>query len=217
MFTYDTLSQAIQDYTENPETTFISQIPTFIKFSEERILKATQLLDFQDTVKLFWEDGDRCADKPCDWLATYTLTFSADDDYSERWELLSKDKSFLDEFWPDYAQKGTPRYYTDYGTTQFAVAPTPDRDCIASLHYLRRPDSLVDVLSGEQTWISTNAPQALLYGALVEASIFMKGEGERTQDYERRFSESILRLKNHGEALEPDDSLRRGMIHTERT
>lgn len=217
MFTYETLIQTIQNYTENDEATFVSQLPTFVRFAEERILKAAQLLEFQDTVEVFWEAGDRCADKPCDWLATYALTLRDDDDHSERWTLLNKDKNFLDTFWPDYTQTGTPRFYTDYGVDKFAVAPTPNEDCMASLHYLRRPDSLVDVQANTETWLSTNAPQALLYGALAEASVFMKGEGERTQDYERRFNESILRMKNHGEALEPDDALRRGMIHTERT
>lgn len=219
MFTYASLTQAIKDYTEqsSPEATFESQIPNFIRLAEERILKTTQLEAFQESVEVFWESGDRASGKPCDWLSTYALSIREDDDQDTRVVLQRKDKTFLDTYWPDYASTGTPRYYSDHDVDDFVLAPTPGHDMMAMLHYLRRPESLTTTVGGDMTWLSVNAPQALLYAALVEAYGFLKGEQEMMQFYDSRFMESISRLKNHGEGLEPDDSDRRGFIRTQPT
>lgn len=215
MFTLATLTQAIKDYTENDESTFVSQIPTFIQLAEERVFKSVQLEEFQDTSYIEITSGTRCVDKPCDWLSTYTLTLRHDDTPDERVLLQNKDSGFLDDYWPDYVSTGTPRYYADHDNTRFVIAPTPDVAYTVILHYLRRPESLVDAPT--PTWLATNAPQALLYGTLVEAYGYMKGQLELLQFYDTRFTESLMRMKNHGEGLEPDDSLRRGFIRTQPT
>lgn len=211
MFTLATLKQAILDYTENDDTTFVNQLDTFIRFAEERILKASQLQIFQDTQKDTVLADSRVIAKPCDWLATYSLELRLG---AERTTLLSKDKTFLDTYWPDYTATDKPKYYADHSVTLFVIAPTPAVDYQVIINYLRRPQSLVDTVGEAQTWLATNAPQTLLYGALIEAYGFMKGEQEMMEFYTSRFNESILRLKNHGEALENDDSDRRGVIRT---
>lgn len=212
MFTNATLTQAIQDWTENSEASFIAQIPMFIRLAEERILKATQLQVFQDTQKDTVLTGTRTVPKPCDWLATYSLGVSAILVSGSRITLQNKDKTFLDSYWPDYSLNATPKYYADHSVTLFALAPTPDVDYDVIISYLRRPQSLADTSGDVQTWISTNAPQTLLYASLVEAYTYLKGNQDMIQAYMQRFGESIVRLKNHGEALEPDDSYKKSII-----
>jgi hypothetical protein len=205
-FTYTTLKQAIQDYCENTEATFVSQLDTFIKVAEERILKEATLEVFRKNATSTLASGNKYFPKPGDWLSSFSMSILVSGDHKF---LLNKDVNFIQEYWPDPTTTGEPKYYADFTQANFILAPTPGSTYTVELHYLYRPDSIVDITSGI-TWLGTNASQAMLYGALVEAYIFMKGEADLLQQYEQRFVESLRPLQALGVLEEPRDKYRSG-------
>ena len=206
-FTLTTLKQSIQDWTENDESTFVAELDFIIKNAEERIFKLVDLDYFRKNVTGGLTTGNKFLQKPSDWLATYSLSFIKD---SSNVFLLQKDVNFVQEYTANPATTGAPIYYSSFDVDNFIVAPTPDSDYAAELHYYYRPASLTTDDSGT-TWISTNAPDALLYACLVEAYTFMKGESDIIQMYNQRFVEALTRLKGYAESQENIDSYRRGL------
>jgi len=204
-YTYTTLRQAVQDYTDNTEATFIANIDSFITQTEERILKSVPLEVFRKNAETNIVAGNKYVPKPTDWLYSFSLSIGSG---SSKEFLLNKDTNFIQEFWPDASDTGFPRYYADFDLTNFIVAPTPDDSYEAELHYFFRPVSLVDEPSGA-TWLSQNAPTAMLYGALVEAYIFMKGEPDMIGAYDQRFNQSLTALNGFAQAVEGLDFYRR--------
>tara|TARA_R100000808_G_C2153173_1_gene163151 strand:+ start:1268 stop:1912 length:645 start_codon:yes stop_codon:yes gene_type:complete len=207
-FTLTTLKQSIQDWTENDETTFVNELDFIIKNAEERILKSVDLDFFRKNVTGGFTTGNKFLQKPTDYLASFSLSFVKD---SENVFLLQKDVNFIQEFHPNPSTTGSPRFYSSFDIDNFIVAPTPDADYVAELHYYYRPTSLTTDDSGT-TWISTNAPDALLYACLIEAYSFMKGESDILQLYTARYGEAITRLKVYGEAQENTDAYREGLV-----
>ena len=207
-FTLTTLKQSIQDWTENDETTFVNELDFIIKNAEERILKSVDLDFFRKNVTGGFSTGNKFLQKPSDYLASFSLSFVKD---SENVFLLQKDVNFIQEFHPNPSTTGSPRFYSSFDIDNFIVAPTPDADYVAELHYYYRPASLTTDDSGT-TWISTNAPDALLYACLIEAYSFMKGESDILQLYTARYGEAITRLKVYGEAQENTDAYREGLV-----
>lgn len=204
-YTYSTLRQAIQDYTDNDETVFVNNIDSFITQTEERILKSVPLEVFRKNAETNIVAGNKYVPKPTDWLYSFSLSIGSG---GEKEFLLNKDTNFVQEFWPDESETGFPRYYADFDLISFIVAPTPDDSYEAELHYFFRPVSLVDEPSGV-TWLSENAPTAMLYGALVEAYIFMKGEPDMISAYDQRFNQSLTALNGFAQAVEGLDFYRR--------
>jgi len=207
-FTYTTLKQSIQDWTENDETTFVNEIDFFIKNAEERIFKLVDLDYFRKNVTGTMTADNKFLQKPSDYLATYSLSYV--NASNENVFLLQKDVNFLQEYTADPTTTGSPIYYASFDVDNFIVAPTPSTGFAVELHYYYRPASLTTDDSGS-TWISTNAPDALLYACLVEAYTFMKGEADILQLYNSRFGEAIQRLKGYAEGQENLDSYRRGL------
>lgn len=205
-FTYTTLKQAIQDYCENTEATFVAQLDTFIKVAEERILKETTLEVFRKNISANMTSGNKYLPKPSDWLSSFSLSILTS---SEHKFLLNKDVNFLQDYWPNSASTGEPKYYADYNVDVFLIAPTPNAAYSAELHYMYRPESITVIASGV-TWLGTNASQALLYAALVEAYIFMKGEPDLLGQYDKRYNEAIDVLGRFGVIEEPTDRYRKG-------
>ena len=207
-FTYTTLKQSIQDWTENDETTFVNEIDFFIKNAEERIFKLVDLDYFRKNVTGTMTADNKFLQKPSDYLATYSLSYV--NASNENVFLLQKDVNLIQEYTADPTTTGSPIYYASFDVDNFIVAPTPSTDFAVELHYYYRPASLTTDDSGS-TWISTNAPDALLYACLVEAYTFMKGEADILQLYNGRFGEAIQRLKGYAEGQENLDAYRRGL------
>ena len=207
-FTLTTLKQSIQDWTENDETTFVNELDFIIKNAEERILKSVDLDFFRKNVEGGLTTGNKFLQKPSDYLATFSLSYVKN---SENIFLLQKDVNFIQQYTPNPATTGSPIYYSSFDVDNFIVAPTPDADYVAELHYYYRPASLTTDNSGT-TWISTNAPDALLYACLIEAYSFMKGESDILQLYTARCGEAITRLKVYGEGQENTDAYREGLV-----
>ena len=130
--------------------------------------------------------------------------------------LLQKDVNFIQEYTPNPSTTGSPIYYAQFDISNFIVAPTPSSDLSVELHYFYRPTSLTTDSSGT-TWISTNAPDALLYACLVEAYIFMKGEADLVQLYSGRYAEALSRLKTYAEGRNFSDSYRDGLVRAPKT
>jgi len=203
-FTFTTLKTAIQDYTDNAETTFTSQLPTFILNAEERILKECQLDVFRKNSQGSATNGNSYLEKPTDFLAQNSLSVI---NSSSKEFLLYKQVTFLQDYTPDPATTGTPKYYADWDESTFLLAPTPDADFSMELHYFYRPTSITATGDGT-SWLGTNADLSMLYGSLVEAYTFMKGEQDLLSLYNNRFQESLQWMKNLGEGLQTRDQYR---------
>tara|TARA_Y100000114_G_scaffold111022_1_gene104769 strand:- start:1683 stop:2330 length:648 start_codon:yes stop_codon:yes gene_type:complete len=213
-FTLATLKTAIQDYTDNSETNFVTHIPDFIKASEEKILKSVDLDYFRKNVTSTLTSSDQFLTTPTDYLASFSfqITTSGSESF-----LLQKDVNYLREYTPSASTTGLPKYYARFDENNFILAPTPDTNYTIELHYFYRPASLTAGSDSGTTWISTNAPFALLYGSLVEAYTFMKGEPDILKSYNDLYLQYLERVKDLGEARENTDGYRVGLPSRPRT
>jgi hypothetical protein len=212
-FTLAQLKTAIQDYTDNSETSFVTHLPDFIKSSEERIFKSVDLEIFRKNVTSSLTTSDKFLTIPTDYLSSFSLQITTAG--SEAF-LLQKDVNFLQEAYSGSTSTATPRYYAQFDEDNFILAPTPNSSYAIELHYYYRPTSLTAGADSGTTWLSTNAPFALLFGSLVDAYIFMKGEPDLIQQYEKRFIDQLTRLKDYGEARENTDAYSEGLPKTQR-
>jgi hypothetical protein len=213
-FTYAQLKQAIQDYTENDETSFVNNLPLFIRMAEERILKGVQLNLFQKNQFGTMTSGNEYLASPSDFLAPFSLSIDVS---GSKEFLLFKDLDFVQTYTPDATTTGQPKYYAQFDVDNFILAPTPDANYTVDIHYLYRPASITTGAEDGTTWLSENAELALLYACLIEAYIYMKGDPNVMQMYNQRFAEALSRLKNLGEAQEVTDEYRTGPVLRQRT
>mgnify|MGYP001240830907 FL=1 len=204
-FTYTTLKTAIQDYLESTESSFVTNLPTFITTAEERIFKNVQLDDFRKNQVGNLTASGTYLECPTDYLAPFSLAVI--DSSSNYNYLLLKQVSFIRDFTPNASTTGLPKYYAEFDDNTFIVAPTPDSTYEVELHYYYRPASLTTTTGNETTWLSKNAPNAILYGSLVEACTYLKNY-EAIPAYESKFQEALLGLKNLGEAKSTRDQYR---------
>jgi len=209
-FTYAQLKQAIQDYTENDETSFVNNLPIFIRAAEERIFKNVQLSLFTKNQTATMTSGNQYLACPSDFLAPFSLSFT--DAEGDKNFLLFKDVNYVQDFNTDPSDTGAPRYYAQFDVDFFLLGPTPDSNYSTELHYFYRPASLTAGADDESTWLSQNAPMAMLYGSLVDAYTYMKGEADLVGNYTQRFTESVSSLKQLGEAKETTDQYRMGQV-----
>jgi len=214
-FTYDQLKTAIQDYTENDETSFVTNLPLFIRIAEERILKNVQLSLFRKNATASTTASNKFLACPGDFLAPFSLSLAGTD--GDKFFIDFKDPSFIQTYTPDATTTGSPRYYAVFDVDNFILAPTPNTTFTAELHYFYRPNSLTAGSGSGTTWLSQNAEMSMLYGSLIEAYIYMKGEQDVMSMYNKRFQESLIGLKQLGEAKETTDEYRRGKVLREKT
>jgi len=213
-FTLATLKTAIQDYADNSESSFVTHLPDFIKAAEEKILKSVDLDFFRKNVTSTLTASDKYVNVPSDYLASFSfqITTSGSESF-----LLQKDVNFLREYTPASTTTGLPKYYARFDEDHFILAPTPNSAYTVQLNYYFRPTSLTAGSDSGTTWISTNAPFALLYGSLIEAYYYMKGEQDVIAQYEKNYVFYVERLKDLGEARENTDGYRVGLPSRPRT
>jgi hypothetical protein len=212
---YAELSIAIQDYTQNYEQTFIDNIPVFVTQTEERIYNTVQIPPLRKNVTGIMQTGNKYLAAPQDFLSVFSLAIVDGDGNFEY--LLNKDVNFLRAAYPNPADTGLPLYYAIFGpevvnrtTTNelsFIVAPTPDVSYNVELHYYYYPQSITIIGT---SWLGDNYSPALLYGSLVEAYIFMKGEQDMMAYYEGKFKDALGQLNRLGTGLERGDAYRDG-------
>lgn len=193
--TYAELVDLIQDYCENSETTFVANIPTFVRQAEQRIYRTVMLPEFRDTADLSVTSGTQFVARPADFLSVFSMAvISAAGEYTY---LLDKDVNFMREAYPNPSTMGRPKYYgiyngdDDASEGNFILGPTPDADYQIELHYYRDPESIV---TAGTSWLGTNADTVLLYGSLVEAYTYMKGDADLMKTYTDRYNEALAQL-----------------------
>tara|TARA_R110000803_G_scaffold204615_1_gene270758 strand:+ start:21 stop:677 length:657 start_codon:yes stop_codon:yes gene_type:complete len=210
---YSELVQAIKDYTENEETTFVTNIPTFVQQAEERIHRLIIIPELRKNVTATTTNGNQYVTRPSDFLSVFSLAVV---DGSSNYEyLIPKDVNFIREAYPAAATSGLPRFYAIFdgdvqatGTTgNFIVGPTPDSAYSIELHYYFDPPSIV---TSSTSWLGDNAERVLLYGSLIEAYTFMKGEQDMLAMYQKNFDESLNDLALLGNARLKRDNYRDG-------
>ena len=203
--TYSELKSLIQDYLQNTEATFVADLPTIIKQAETRILKTVKLPVLRKNVTGNLTSGNQYLATPTDFLDNFSLSIT---NSSSQEFLLFKDVNFVREAYPNASTTGVPKHYALFDNTSFIVGPTPGSGYTVELHYFYQPDSLTAGSDSGTTWLSTNAENALLYGCLVEAYTYMKGEPDLMATYEKRYDQALARLKTLGEGDNKVDSYR---------
>jgi hypothetical protein len=213
--TYVELVAEIQNYTQNYETTFVDTIPTFVTQAEERIYNTVQIPPLRKNVTGGVTAGNKYLSCPADYLSTFSLAvINTDGNYEY---LLNKDVNFIREAYPNPNDQGLPKYYALFGPTvissvttnelSFILGPTPDDDYDVELHYYYYPQSIT---TAGTSWLGDNYSPALLYGSLLEAMIYMKGEADMMNYYKEKYTEALAQLNRLGTGLERGDSYRDG-------
>jgi hypothetical protein len=200
-----------QDWTDTAGTgtatvSGTTQINTFIYQAEQRIFNSVQLPDFRKNVTGQCTTGNKYLNVPSDWLATFSLA-AIDPVTGAQSYLLNKDVEYIRECYPVPTVTGVPKYYAIFDDTTFIVGPTPDVDYNMELHYFYYPISIVNSASGT-SWLGDNFDSVLLYGSLLEAYTFMKGEADVIQNYMARYNEALMMLKQLGEGKNRQDTYR---------
>ena len=230
--TYQELVASIQTYTENTFPTITlanastvsstAQINRFIEQAEQRIYNTVQFPSLRKNVTGTITASNKYLSCPDDFLASYSLAvFSGSGPYTF---LLNKDVNFMREAYPTPTDTGTPKYYALFGPTiansvttnelSFILGPTPDATYSAELHYYYYPESITVASSG-QTWLGDNFDTVLLYGSLVEAYTFMKGEPDLVALYKQKYVEALALAKRLGDGMERQDAYRSGQLRVE--
>lgn len=205
--TYAELSQAIQDYTENYESSFVDNIPNFVQQTEKRIYNAIQLPALRKNSTGSVTASNKYLTVPTDWLATFALSVIATD--GTQTFLIDKDVNYIRAAFPDPTQTGTPTHYAQFDAGTFILGPTPDLSYSMELHYFYYPESIV---TAGTSWVGDNFDPVLLYGSLVEAYIYMKGEAELLGKYQSMFDSALIELKMLGDGKNRQDAYRSGQV-----
>jgi hypothetical protein len=209
---YAQLVEAIKGYTENdfPDTvgsgglTSTEQINIFIVNAEERIFNMVQLLDLRKNVTGNVTAGNKYLSVPSDWLANFSL--AAIDPVTGSYEfLLNKDVSYIRQSFPNPSTTGMPTHYAFFDVDSYILGPTPDTNYVMELHYFYYPQSITEAGT---SWLGDNFESVLLYGALLEAYTFMKGEADVIAGYQKRYDEALAMLKQLGEGKNRQDMYR---------
>ena len=203
-FTYGTLKTAIQDYLEVSESTFTTQLPTFITQAEDRIFSFVQLPEQRKNVQGTLTTGNRFLATPSDFYTPMSLAIISSDTYDY---LDFKHPSFIKEY-SSGTTRSTPKYYSLFDEAAFEISPIPDADYTVELHYLHKPVSLTNGSDSGTSFLSTDYPDALLYGSLVEGAIFLKEPADVIAQLEGRFKEAVARMKNVSEGRGTRDEYR---------
>jgi len=209
---YDQLVETIKGYTENdfPDTagsggmTSTEQINTFIVNAEERIFNMVQLLDLRKNVTGNVTTGNKYLSVPSDWLANFSLAVI--DPVTGDYEfLLNKDVSYIRAAYPSPTDLGKPLYYAYFDENSYILGPTPNMNYEMELHYFYYPQSITEAGT---SWLGDNFESVLLYGSLLEAYTFMKGEADVIAQYQKRYDEALAMLKQLGEGKNRQDMYR---------
>jgi hypothetical protein len=212
---YATLVSTIKAYTENdfPDTagsgglTSTEQVDTFIQEAEQRVFNSVQMLDLRKNVTGNVTSGNKYLGVPSDWLANFSLAvIDGDGNYSY---LLNKDVNFIRESFPSPTATGIPTHYSFFDENSYILGPTPDANYSVELHYFYYPQSIV---TAGTSWLGDNFDSVLLYGSLLEAYTFMKGEQDVIAGYQKRYDEALALLKELSEGKNRQDMYRTPQI-----
>ena len=214
---YTELKDAIIAYTENQDPSFEAEIPVFVKQAEFRIYNSVQFPALRKNVTGITTASNKYLECPSDFLSVYSMAVI---DGTGRYEfLLNKDVNFIRQAYPSPTSSGLPKYYALFGPRSndekelsFILGPTPDAQYNVELHYFYYPESIV---TAGQTWLGDNLDPVLLYGSLVEAYTYMKGEPDMMKLYNDKYVEAMALAKRLGDGLERQDAYRNGQTRVQ--
>jgi hypothetical protein len=217
---YTELQAAICDYTQNFEQDFVANIPVFVQQAEQRIFNTVQFPSIRKNVLGVTSTNNKYLSCPNDFLAVYSLAVV--DELGNYEFLLNKDVNFIRQAYPNPNSLAIPKYYALFGPTTsndpspvitdeltFILGPTPDAVYNVELHYYYYPES-ISVAPDGRTWLGDNFDSVLLYGSLVEAITFMKGEADMVALYDGKYKEALGMAKRLGDGMERQDAYRSG-------
>ena len=219
---YTQLTDAICDYTQNFDTDFVNNIPVFVQQAEERIFNTVQFPSLRKNQFSLITANNKYVSLPNDFLAVFSLALvtgvtNNNLDTGTYEYLLNKDANFIRQAYPTPNSTGEPKYYGLFGPTilnsaittelSLILGPTPDAAYYVELHYFYYPESIV---TAGTTWLGDNYDPVLLYGSLVEATTFMKGETDMVALYNGKYTEALAQAKRLGDGLERQDAYRSG-------
>jgi hypothetical protein len=212
---YTELKAAIIAYTENQEASFEAEIPVFVEQAEQRIYNSVQFPSIRKNVVGVTSTNNKYLECPSDFLAVYSMAIIDGTVASGTYEyLLNKDVNFIRQSYPQADDTGIPRYYALFGPQSanlaelsFILGPTPDAIYNVELHYYYYPESIV---TAGTTWLGDNFDTVLLYGSLVEAYTYMKGEQDIMTFYNAKYQEALGLAKRLGDGMERQDAYRSG-------
>jgi hypothetical protein len=216
---YAQLSANIQAYTENTESNFVAEIPVFVQQAEQRIYNSVQFPSIRKNVTGSTSANNKYLGCPNDFLAVYSIAVI---DATGAYEyLLNKDVNFIRQAYPQPTDTAIPKYYALFGSQTndaneltFILGPTPDATYGVELHYYYYPESIV---TASTTWLGDNFDTVLLYGSLVEAYTYMKGEQDMMQLYNQKYMEALALAKRLGDGMERQDAYRSGQFRQQVT
>jgi hypothetical protein len=209
---YAALVTAVSDYTENTFPT--ADMNVFIQQAEQRIYNTVQFPSLRKNVTGVTSPANKYLACPGDFLSTYSLAVINTDGSYEY--LLNKDVNFIRQAYPQPTDTATPKYYALFGPQSsnaaeltFILGPTPDLVYTMELHYFYYPESIV---TAGTTWLGDNFDTVLLYGTIVEAYTYMKGEQDMMGLYDGKYKEALSLAKRLGDGLERGDAYRDGQV-----
>jgi hypothetical protein len=206
---YAELTQAIKDMTENYETTFVDNIPLFVEQAEKRIYNTVQLPLLSKPSVGALKLGRPYIYLPSDFLTMDQLAI-IDGTGNYNFALIT-DVSFIRERYSSPATQGLPKFYALLNSNTMIIGPSPDAAYSIELIYNAYPESIV---TANTTYLGTQFPFVLLYGSLVEAYTFMKGDADVLQVYDAKFKEALAMLKRTGDGLNRIDNYRNDQVVT---
>lgn len=204
--TYNELVDNIRSYTEVDANALPNSIiNTFILMTENRVLRDIDLDVFKLEAYANMTQGNKFLTAPSDILTHRYMMIRSDDNIF----LEFRDTSFMKEYWPDGSVQGVPKYYSVWDQNTFYIAPTPDQNYYVELGYIYKPAQLSS--TNQTTWVSINAPEALLYGCLGQAYSYTKGPLEMLQYFDTAYRQAIQGLGIEQQGRRRRDESRDGM------
>ena len=208
----------IQNYCESSETSFVANIPNFVQLAEERIYNSVQLPVVRQNVTGNMTSGNKYLSLPStlnavpiSWLSIFSVAVinSTSNLNAAQSFLLDKDVNFIRQSYPDSSVTDIPQHYAVFDSSTLILGPTPDQNYLVELHYHAYP---VSIVTATNTWLGNNFGEVLLYGAVREAYVYLKGESDMAQKYDQMYQEGMLLLKQLGDGKDRQDAYRSGQV-----
>ena len=209
----------IQNYCESSETSFVANIPNFVQIAEERIYNLVQLPVIRQNVTGTMTSGNQYLQLPAtvggvpvSWLSIFSVAVINPNNVignTSQSFLLDKDVNFVRQSYPDPTVIGTPQHYAIFDSQTLLLGPTPDLSYEVELHYYGYPASIV---TATNTWLGNNFGEVLLYGAVREGYVYLKGEPDIAQKYEQMYQEGMILLKQLSDGKDRQDAYRSGQV-----
>lgn len=188
VMTYDSLTSTVLQYLERRDRAVVDAVPTFITLAEFEIAEQIKTLGQLQVAESTMLADNALLQKPARWRKTVSMSVKVN---GKKQPVLLRKYEYLKNYWPDSTQTDVPLYYADTDWDHWFIAPTPDQDYEFEVLYYER---IAPLSSTNQTnWLTQNAPNAMLFGTLLQAMPFLKND--QRQIFQQKYSEAMQTLK----------------------